>query len=106
MPVLLVIDDEASILEAFRATFDEPSVTLLTAGSAIEGLESARSNRPDVVILDLDLPDLNGLEAFRRLQALDSRLPVIFVTGHGTTDTRSEEHTSELQSRENLVCRL
>jgi two-component system nitrogen regulation response regulator GlnG len=90
MPVLLVIDDEASILEAFRATFDEPSVTVLTAGSAIEGLESARANRPDVVILDLDLPDLNGLEAFRRLQALDSRVPVIFVTGHGTTDTAIE----------------
>jgi two-component system nitrogen regulation response regulator GlnG len=90
MPVLLVIDDDASILEAFRAIFEEPGVTLLTAANARAGLELAAKVKPDAVLLDLALPDMGGLEAFRRLQQFDARIPVIFITGHGTTDTAIE----------------
>jgi nitrogen regulation protein NR(I) len=90
MPTLLVIDDDASILEAFAAVFEESAVTLLTAATAAEGLRLAAERRPDVVILDLALPDLPGLETFRRLRERDARLPVIFITGHGTTDTAIE----------------
>jgi two-component system nitrogen regulation response regulator GlnG len=90
MPTLLLIDDEPSILHAFRRAFRAPDVTLLTAASAAEGLDLAASRRPDVVILDINLPDLLGLEAFRRIHRLDARIPVIFITGHGTTDTAIE----------------
>src|SRR5215471_545625 len=90
MPVLLVIDDDASILLAFRAAFEEPGVSLVMAGSAAEGLDLARRSRPGAIILDLDLPDLNGLESFRRLQEIDARIPVIFITGHGTTEAAIE----------------
>jgi len=65
MPVLLVVDDEPSILHAFRRVFREPEVTLLTAGSGMEGVKLATTHRPDVVILDVELPDLSGLDAFR-----------------------------------------
>jgi two-component system nitrogen regulation response regulator GlnG len=90
MPTLLLIDDEPSILHAFRRAFRAPDVTLLTAASAAEGLELVTSRRPDVVLLDINLPDLLGLEAFRRIHRLDARIPVIFITGHGTTDTAIE----------------
>jgi nitrogen regulation protein NR(I) len=90
MSVLLVIDDEQSILHAFRRAFREPEVTLLTAGSAAEGLASIQGRRPDVVVLDLNLPDLSGLETLERIRRLDARIPVIFITGHGTTDTAIE----------------
>jgi DNA-binding NtrC family response regulator len=90
VPTLLVIDDDPSILEAFHAVFDEPAVTLLTASSAHEGLRLISEVRPDVVLLDLALPDLPGLETFRRIRRLDARIPVIFITGHGTTDTAIE----------------
>jgi two-component system nitrogen regulation response regulator GlnG len=90
MPTLLVIDDDASILEAFRAVFEEPGVTLLTAATGAEGLRLAAERRPDAVLLDLALPDLPGLEVFRRLRERDARTPVIFITGHGTTDTAIE----------------
>jgi two-component system nitrogen regulation response regulator GlnG len=90
MPILLLIDDDPSILEAFHAVFDGPGVTLLTAGSAREGLRLAAEVNPDAVLLDLALPDLPGLETFRRLRQLDARVPVIFITGHGTTDTAIE----------------
>src|SRR4051794_37058760 len=90
MPTLLVVDDEPSILYFFRQAFCEPEVTLLTASSAAEGVETVRRDRPDVVILDVDLPDAPGLEAFRRVHEIDTRIPVIFITGHGTTATAIE----------------
>jgi two-component system nitrogen regulation response regulator GlnG len=90
MPILLVIDDDPSILEAFRAVFEEPGVTLLTAATAQEGLRLAAERKPGAILLDLALPDMPGLEAFRRLHQLDARIPVIFITGHGTTDTAIE----------------
>jgi two-component system nitrogen regulation response regulator GlnG len=90
MPVLLVIDDEPSILYAFRRLFVEPEFTLLTARSAAEGIALVPSHRPDVVILDLQLPDMTGLDGFQRIRQLDSKTPVIFITGHGTTATAIE----------------
>ncbi len=90
MPTLLLIDDEPSILHAFHRAFREPNVTLRTAGTAAEGVEAVRQHQPDAVILDLNLPDQSGLDAFRSIHALDARIPVIFITGHGTTDTAIE----------------
>jgi DNA-binding NtrC family response regulator len=90
MPVLLVIDDEPAILHAFRRGFQNPEVTLLTAASAAEGLAMVAHHQPDVVILDLHLPDLSGLEVFRRIHQLNAKILVIFITGHGTTDTAIE----------------
>ncbi len=90
MPILLVIDDEPSILHFFRRAFREPEVKLLTAGSAAEGLEKIAQHRPDVIILDINLPDQSGLEAFQRINELDAKIPVIFITGHGTTATAIE----------------
>lgn len=90
MPTLLVIDDEPAIQHAFRRAFREPDVSVLIASTSSEGLEQAVNDRPDVIVLDLNLPDLSGLETFRRLHEMDAQVPVIFITGHGTTDTAIE----------------
>jgi two-component system nitrogen regulation response regulator GlnG len=91
MPTLLVVDDEPSILLAFRRAFHgADGLEVLTASTAAEGLELARQRRPDVVVLDINLPDMPGLETLGRLRALDARSPVIFITGHSTTDTAIE----------------
>ncbi len=90
MPTLLVVDDEPSILLTFRKAFREPSLTVLTAETAQEGLELARAHQPDAVVLDIHLPDVSGLEMLRRLRELDARSPVIFLTGRSTTDTAIE----------------
>lgn len=90
MPTLLVIDDETAILHAFRRAFRTPEVTLLTASTAREGVELALAHRPDAIVLDLNLPDRSGLETFQQLQQIDARIPVLFITGHGTTDTAIE----------------
>jgi two-component system nitrogen regulation response regulator GlnG len=90
MPTLLVVDDEPSILHFFRRAFREPETTLVTAATASEGLAKLVSARPDVVILDINLGDESGLETFRRIHQTDPRIPVIFITGHGTTSTAIE----------------
>jgi two-component system nitrogen regulation response regulator GlnG len=90
MPVLLVIDDEPAILYAFRRGFQKSDITVLTATSGAEGLAMVARHPPDVVLLDLALPDLSGLDVFRRIHQHNAKIPVIFITGHGTTDTAIE----------------
>jgi two-component system nitrogen regulation response regulator GlnG len=90
MPRLLVIDDEASVCYSFRRVFGTGEVEVLSAGTAAAGLELLHARHPDAIVLDLQLPDRNGLELFQEISQLDPKLPVIFITAHGTTDTAIE----------------
>src|SRR5437763_4685508 len=90
MPTLLLIDDEPSIQHAFGRAFREPDFTLVTASSAAEGLAALARHTPDVVILDVHLGDATGLETFDRVRRHDARIPVVLITGHGTTDLAIE----------------
>lgn len=90
MQSLLVIDDEAPILKAFERAFTDNKTTVLTATTAADGETCFRQQNPDVVVVDLSLPDQSGLELFRRLRELDSRVPFIFITGHGTVESAIE----------------
>jgi two-component system nitrogen regulation response regulator GlnG len=90
MPKLLVVDDEPSVCYSFRRVFGAGGVEVLTAATASAALEQLRAKRPDVVVLDLQLPDRDGLDLFGELCALDPRRPVVFITAHGTTQTAIE----------------
>jgi two-component system nitrogen regulation response regulator GlnG len=90
MTTLLVIDDEAPILHAFGRVFRAPEYTLVTAATGADGLDRVARDAPDVVVLDLNLSDGSGLEVFDRIRELDPRIPVVFITGHGTTETAIE----------------
>ena len=90
MATLLLVDDEPSIRHAFQRAFRPPAVEVLTAESAAAGLELARQCHPDVIVLDIHLPDRSGLETLSLLREIDARSPVIFITGKSTTDTAIE----------------
>src|SRR5262245_42416593 len=90
MHSLLVIDDERLTLDCFRFLFPRMEVTVTTAETAAEGIQRYTEQRPDAVVLDVRLPDMSGMEAFQRLHALDPKVPVILMTGHGTADTAIE----------------
>jgi DNA-binding NtrC family response regulator len=90
MPVLLVVDDEPAILHAFHRVFREPEVTLLTASHPAEGIALLQQRCPDVIILDVGMPGMSGLEAFRCIRQIDARVPVIFITGHAGTEEAIE----------------
>src|SRR5213078_4588959 len=67
-----------------------PALDVLTAESSAEGVDLARRRRPDVIVLDIHLPDRSGLETLALLREIDARSPVIFITGKSTTDTAIE----------------
>jgi two-component system nitrogen regulation response regulator GlnG len=90
MPSLLIIDDEPSVRYSFQTVFESGDVKILTAGTAVEGLARARDECPDVILLDIQLPDRSGLEVFRDLQTLDPKRPIIFITAYGTAETAIE----------------
>jgi DNA-binding response OmpR family regulator len=75
MSTLLVIDDDLAILDVFKRLFQDPDMTVLTASSAKEGLAQAATSDPDVVVLDVMLPDEPGLETFERIHRYDARIP-------------------------------
>lgn len=90
MSVLLIVDDEPSILHFFRRAFREPEISVVTASSAAEGIAQVSQAHPDVIILDINLGDDSGLNAFLRIRELDPKALVIFITGRGTTATAIE----------------
>ncbi len=85
-PRLLVIDDEPSIQHAFTRAFRDTDIQVSLAANAAEAMTRFSEVAPDVVVLDVHLPDATGLETYLRLRELDARVPVILITGHGTTD--------------------
>ncbi|MGE3241780.1 MAG: sigma-54-dependent transcriptional regulator [Pirellulales bacterium] len=87
---MLVIDDDPLILESFGLGFAEPDYEVSTARTAREGLEKFASAAPDVVLLDVRLPDISGLEAFQKLHQLNPKTPMILMTGHGSAATAIE----------------
>src|ERR1700756_2030214 len=91
MAQLLLIDDyPALILGQMRQAFPAPPHRVEVATSGAEGLERVAAKLPDVILLDLNLPDQSGLEVFRQVRQIDRRIPVIFVTVAKTADAAIE----------------
>ncbi len=90
MDKLLLIDDEADVQYSFRRIFDSPEIELTTAASGEDGLRLIPTLKPDLVIMDVRMGGISGLETLRRLRQHDARLPVIMMTAYGTTQTAIE----------------
>lgn len=90
MPVLLVIDDNRTVSHMVTSAFEKEGVDVLSAQTASEGVELVRNSKPDTVLLDIVLPNVSGLEVFREIHSIDAKLPVIFITAGGTSETAIE----------------
>jgi two-component system nitrogen regulation response regulator GlnG len=88
--VLLIDDDPDLIAEQIRHAFPPPGHRLDIARDGASGLDIVRRQSPDVVLLDLRLPDQSGLEVYGRLRAMDAQIPVIFITLAKTAETAIE----------------
>src|SRR5438128_12045963 len=82
LPTVLVIEDEAQIRRFLRATLTANGYQLLEATTAQEGLVQAATRQPEIVILDLGLPDLDGLEVTHRLREWTT-MPIIVLSERG-----------------------
>src|SRR6516165_5092632 len=88
--VLLVDDDPVMILDQVTHALSPKGIRVDVAHTANEGLRQVAAQPPDVILLDVRLPDLSGLEVYQRIRQIDGRIPVIFITWAATADTAIE----------------
>jgi DNA-binding NtrC family response regulator len=87
---ILIVDDDPQLRNSFEKLLAIEGHTVRTANSGEKGVELARELAPDLVIQDVRLPGINGLEAFKRMREFEPKLPVIIMTAYSTTETAIE----------------
>jgi two-component system, NtrC family, nitrogen regulation response regulator NtrX len=87
---ILVIDDEAAIRDSLRMTLEYEGYEFVGAATGQEGLALAERDTPDLVILDVKMPGMDGIEVLDRLRSMNETLPVVVISGHGTIGTAVE----------------
>ncbi|MGP3960435.1 response regulator transcription factor [Nonomuraea sp. 3N208] len=109
---LLVVDDEPNIRELFSASLRMAGFEVLTAADGMEALRVAEESSPDLVMLDVMLPDLDGLAVAGRLRSRGRRVPVLFVTAKDAPEDRiaglglGEDYVTKPFSLEEVIARI
>jgi len=83
-PRILVIDDEAAIRDSLRMILEYEHYEFIGAASGPDGLAIVKRDPPDMVILDIKMPGMNGLETLAEIRKVEEPLPVAMISGHGT----------------------
>jgi CheY-like chemotaxis protein len=86
-PRILVIDDDEMLLVLVRHFLSEEGYDLLSTADGPRGIQIYMDRRPDVVLLDLALPSMNGLEVLKRIREFDDHARVIVVTGYSSSES-------------------
>src|SRR5436190_616622 len=87
---ILVIDDDAAIRDSLRMTLEYNGHEFVGAATGPEGLALAEREAPDLVLLDIKMPGMDGMDVLSRLRSMDETVPVVMISGHGTTSTAVE----------------
>jgi|UniRef100_A0A7C5ENA3 nitrogen regulation protein NR(I) len=90
MGTILIVDDDPQLRQSFEKLLTGEGHTVWTAASGEAALDLLRERLPDLVIMDVRMPGMSGLDTFRHLHELEPRLPVIIMTAYGTTETAIE----------------
>src|SRR5215472_9549724 len=89
-PRILVIDDDAGIRESLKMTLEYDGYDVIGAATGQEGLALVERDTPDLVLLDVKMPGMDGLDVLTRLRAMNETLPVVMISAHGTASTGFE----------------
>jgi nitrogen regulation protein NR(I) len=90
LSTILIIDDDDQLRKSFHKLLTEEGYTVISAASGESALTLLKEELPDLVVLDLRLPGINGIETFRAIHQIEPKLPVIIMTAFGTTETAIE----------------
>ena len=88
MQKILIVDDEESVVEIVKLRLETNNYEVITAYNGEEGLTKAKEEKPDLIILDIAMPDMDGFEVGRRLKQDDKtkHIPIIMLTARGKHD--------------------
>ena len=86
-PTIMIIDDEPSILQSLGGLLSDEGFEILTASNGYEGLKMIEQEAPDLILLDIWMPGIDGIETLKEIKKIHPFLPVIIITGHGNIET-------------------
>jgi two-component system nitrogen regulation response regulator NtrX len=89
-PRVLIVDDEEAIRSSLKMIFEYEGYEVLLAANGPAGLKIAEKEAPDLVFLDIKMPQMDGLEVLKRLKAAEGSPPVVILSGHGNVKTAVE----------------
>ncbi|MCF8111824.1 MAG: sigma-54 dependent transcriptional regulator [Desulfobacteraceae bacterium] len=90
MSEILIVDDDAQLRQSFVRLLGEEGYDVRAASSGEAGISSIEEKAPDLVVLDIRLPGIDGLETLKRIQEIDAKTPVVIMTAFGTTENAIE----------------
>jgi two-component system OmpR family response regulator len=112
-PRLLVVEDDPNIVELLSASLRFAGFDVTAATNGTEAVSAARESKPDLMVLDVMLPDLDGFEVMRRLREGGVRTPVVFLTARDATDDKirgltlgGDDYVTKPFSLEELTARI
>lgn len=86
-PSILIVDDEPSILQSLSGLLTDEGFEVITANNGYEALKVIDTEAPDLVMLDIWMPGIDGMETLKEIKKNSTALPVIIITGHGNVET-------------------
>lgn len=86
-PSILIVDDEPSILQSLSGLLADEGFDVITASNGYEALKTIDTESPDLVLLDIWMPGIDGIETLKEIKKSQAALPVIIITGHGNVET-------------------
>ena len=95
MPIISIVDDDISIRKSLDRLIRSAGLKVLVFASAEEFLNSAQPRKADCLILDIQLPGMNGIELLHYLKTQKYKVPIIFITAHGSDEQARSEAASD-----------
>lgn len=110
---ILIVDDEPSLTDLLRMALRYEGFDVRTAANGFAALQQAKEFNPDAIVLDIMLPDIDGLEVLRRVRATGAEMPILFLTAKDSLDDRitgltagGDDYVTKPFSLEEVVARL
>lgn len=86
-PAVLIVDDETTIIESLEGILSDDGFEVMHAFNGYEALKKIESDSPDIVLLDIWMPGMDGIETLKEIKKIAPNLPVVMITGHGTIES-------------------
>ena len=95
---VLLVDDEIAFLEIMSSRIESWGYEVVTASSAAETLKIFSDEKPDVMVVDFKMPDMNGVQLLMKIRAIDEKIPVIMFTAQPKPETMADAETLNISA--------